>query len=454
MDLEELLAKIAELTNAVKENNGLNGLRKDELVADFQKLLDERDQKLLEQMPARKGEQVEIPEIPHDAEKQVKGRYAPVVRSLIEHGEGYFNGTKINAVDLAMAKALMERAVATGQAGAKLPSDDLVSAVKSMSTTGAGSGAELVPENLAGELWQDMFVASRVYADLPEQVMTSDPMDIGMLAGLTFRKGTQNTATTATDPATSECKLTTTEMVAEVDWSYSLDEDSVIAMMPTLRQIAARDGAAIMDAFALNADATNAATGNINLDDANPDDDSYYLTNGQDGIRHQFIVDNSSQAVNVNGAIDDGKMASILAKLGKYALDYENCRLVPDVQTYLAMLGMTNVATVDKYGSAATLVRGELARYRGIPIIPCAAMPRTEADGKVSATAASNVKGQLAAYHRLMWRRGQRRGLTIEVDRDIKKRQMIMVVSFRIAVGCRGADRSTEIHTAGGINIT
>jgi hypothetical protein len=80
-------------------------------------------------------------------------------------------------------------------------------------------------------------------------------------------------------------------------------------------------------------------------------------------------------------------------------------------------------------------------------------MPLTEADGKVSTTAGNNTKGQLVAYNRLMWRRGSRRGLTIEIDRSIQKRQMIMVVSFRIAVGCRGT-RSTAKHTAGGYNIT
>jgi hypothetical protein len=47
-----------------------------------------------------------------------------------------------------------------------------------------------------------------------------------------------------------------------------------------------------------------------------------------------------------------------------------------------------------------------------------------------------------------MWKVAFKRQLTIEVDRNIQKRQFIMVVSFRIAVAARGT-RSTEKHTAG-----
>jgi HK97 family phage major capsid protein len=448
MELEELLQKITELTNAVKENKGTDGLNRDALVADLKSLMDEYNQKLLDAMPQRKGEQSEIPPM-----QQVKGRYASVAKSFENHGEAKINGTKVMPVDLYLAKLLMERAVEQKHPGAKAPSDDLVQMVKAMTSTGAGTGAELVPENLAGEIWEDMYAASRVFADLPEMPMTSDPQDISLLGNMSFAKGTQNTAATAQDIATAENKLTTTELLAEVNWSYNLDEDAVIAMMPALRLEAARAGAEYMDAFALNADATNAAIGNINLDDADPDDDSYFLSAGQDGLRHLFLVDNTNQGSNVNAALDDTKMAAILAKLGKYALDYANVRIVPDVQTYLSMLGMTNVATVDKYGPQAVMVAGELAKYRGIPVIPSGVMPLTEADGKVSTTGSNNTKGQLVAYNRLMWRRGSRRGLTIEIDRSIQKRQMIIVVSFRIAVGCRGT-RSTAKHTAGGYNIT
>jgi hypothetical protein len=208
-----------------------------------------------------------------------------------------------------------------------------------------------------------------------------------------------------------------------------------------------------MDDFSLNADSTSAATGNINLDDDTPAADAYYLSNGQDGIRHLYIVDNTDQHVNAGGdALADADMVSVLNKLSKYGMDLNNVRIVPGIAAYFAMVGLTNVATVDKYGPNATIIKGELARYRGVPILPSSSQPLGEADGKVCKTAASNTLGTISAYNRNFWRVGFNRGLLIEVDRDIQKRQLIMVVSFRIAIAAHGT-RSSATHTAGVRNI-
>ena len=98
------------------------------------------------------------------------------------------------------------------------------------------------------------------------------------------------------------------------------------------------------------------------------------------------------------------------------------------------------------------MLTGELGRYRGIPIIVSTSMSKTEADGKVSATATNNTLGQITIFNRLMWRAGFIRELLIEIDRDIQKRQYMMVTSLREAVGCHGT-RSSAIHTAGIRNI-
>lgn len=449
---DELLAKITELTNTVKENGGLNGLRRDELVADFKALLDEQQRQQLEAQPDRKGE--ESPDEVKRAAAQYKGRYAREVKDIAERGAYRFGGQSIKGIDLYMAEQVMQKAFESKTPGAKPPSDDLVNAVKALSSTGSGTGDELVPTNMAGELWGDFFLASRIASDLPSMPMPTDPFDVPLgLGNVTWRKGVQNTATTASDPATAKVTLTSTEQIAEVNWSYNLDEDAVIAMMPALRQSIAQSGGEQMDAFVINADGTDAATGNINSDDADPANDSYFLSEGQDGLRHLWLVDNTGQGNSAGGdALTDADMVVLLKDLGKWGTDLNSCRIVPDILSYFSMLGLTNVATVDKFGPAATILTGELAKYRGIPVVPSASMPLTEADGKVSATPASNTLGQITAYNRNGWRVGFRRGLTIEVDRSIQKRQMIMVVSFRIAVAAYGT-RSAVKHTAGLYNI-
>lgn len=387
------------------------------------------------QPPVRRGEEIHA------------GGATPVTVS------GKYAG--IDPLNLYLAKKIMD--AQHRQADAPGPSKDLVEAVaKAMTSTGSTTGDELVPTDMAASLWDDIYAATRVASLLVPQPMTSDPMDISLSLGdATFRKGTQNTATTASDLATAKSTLTTTEQVAEVNWSYTLEEDAVIAMMPAIRAGLARNAAEYVDRFVLNADATNAGTGNINLDDADPPDDSYYLSDGQDGIRHQWIVDNSGQAVAGGGdALADADMRSMFGKLGKYFQDAQNdVVIVTDYSTYLkGMLALTNVVTVDKMGAQATILTGQLGSYMGVPIVPSNFHPLGEADGKCSTTAGSNTLGSVSCFNRQMWRLGYRRGVTIEVDRDIQKRQYILVCSFRIAVGTRGT-RASNTHTAGILNL-
>lgn len=449
--LDAVLQQMSELVNTVKEHGGTGDLDKESIVESFKGLLNEQKAALLAEMPIHAGE---IGSSEEKAIEAYQGKYRSELKEIFHNGYARTGNWKLRGSDLFIAKMLMDRAVELKFANAKPASDDLSNAVKALTATGAGTGDELVPTGMASELWSDFFAASQIANDLPSQPMPTDPFDIGLGFGtITFKKGTQNTAPTAVDPATAKSTLTSTEQLAEIDWSYNLDEDAVIAMMPAFRAALAQYGGEAMDAFILNADATDAATGNINLDDADPDADSYFLSSGQDGIRHQWLVDYTAQGSSAGAAIDDTKMAAGLKLLGKYGLDINNLRIVPDAATYLSMLGMTNVATFEKYGAQATILKGELGRYRGIPILPSASHPLTEADGKVSTTAGNNTKGSMSIYNRNMWRVGFRRGLTIEVDRLIQKRSLVMVVSFRIAVAAQGT-RSAAKHTAGIYNIT
>jgi hypothetical protein len=187
--------------------------------------------------------------------------------------------------------------------------------------------------------------------------MPTNPFEVPLgLGDVTWRKGTQNVATTASDPATAKSILTVTELVTEQNWSYTMEEDAIIAMAPAIRARLAISGGEIIDDFALNADATNAGTGNINLDDADPDDDNYYISDGQDGLRHQWIVDNTGQGVNAGGdALADADILGALVLMGKYAVRPDQVVAVADVSTYLkGLLNLDGTLTLDKYGTQAS----------------------------------------------------------------------------------------------------
>lgn len=435
--LENVKREIAQLTEVVKSAGA------DRAVLDYDKLAEaivKASEQVKANAPVRRGEEIESPVAGGnaDAGKQDSG----------------YKGLSNNEVLLAGYLMRKANRVSNGQIPG--PSKQLSEVIgKALTSTGAGTGDEFVPTGMAAELWNDMFLDSRVAAQFSQAQMPTDPWDWPLGWGdPTWRKGSQNTATTVSDSATAKSTMTTTEQVVEFNWSYDLDEDSIIATIPTLRDLIGRTGAEQIDRFVMNADATSTATGNINLDDDTPAASAYYLTNGQDGIRHLYIVDNTAQSTDISSTLEDAELRAAIGRLGKYASDVGNLVMFVDPKTYaVSMLGLTNVVTVDKFGPQATVLTGQLAAYGGIPVIPTPAIALAEDDGKLSTTGSNNDEGQIAIVHRPSWRVGFKRGLTIELDRDVQKRQLIMVASFRIAVAARGT-RSTAVHTAGVHGIT
>jgi len=467
--IEKLTQEIAELQSTIAGRQNDATLDWDKIKSEFgdqiDALVDARVADNLAKTPNRRvpGDFVG-PDGNSTPLDQFKGnRYFGTLRDFQKTGVSNRFGTAIKPVDLWLAHFIMEAqnrlktAKISGQAFP--PSDDLTAAVKAMTSTGSGTGDELVPTEMADQLWDDIFLASRVVGNGNDGMaiipMPTNPFDIPLgLGSVTWRKGTENTATTASDPATAKSTLTVTELVTEQNWSYTLDEDAVVAMAPNIRGRLAQSGAEIIDDFAINADATNAGTGNINLDDADPADDSYYLSDGQDGLRHLWIVDNTAMGVNAGGdALVDGDITDALVLMGKYAVNPMDVRIVCDVSTYLnGFLALTNVVTVDKFGPEAVVLTGQLAAYRGIPVVVSSSHRLAEADGKLSTTGGNNTLGSMTIYNRMMWYAGFRRQILIEIDRDIQKRQYIMVTSLREGVAAHGT-RSTATHTAGVRNI-
>ncbi|WP_196299590.1 hypothetical protein, partial [Streptococcus pneumoniae] len=90
---------------------------------------------------------------------------------------------------------------------------------------------------------------------------------------------------------------------------------------------------------------------------ADPDDDSYYLSLGQDGLRHQILVDNTGQAADVSTTLTDALLRTGIGKLSTYGVDPNRLVMFTNPKTYLlSMLGLTNVVTVDKFGPGATVL--------------------------------------------------------------------------------------------------
>lgn len=75
------------------------------------------------------------------------------------------------------------------------------------------------------------------------------------------------------------------------------------------------------------------------------------------------------------GAISAAGILAARKKLGVYGLNLADLVIIAPVKVAYDMLGLEQVLTVDKYGSAATLLTGEIGKLYGMPIVASAALP-------------------------------------------------------------------------------
>ena len=327
---------------------------------------------------------------------------------------------------------------------------------RAMDSTTASAGDELVGREEARQLWADVNVETAVASLFETVTMPSNPFDIPLQLGdVNWYPGTANVAVSSTNLSTAKQTLTAYELVGMVPWAYELDEDAVIAMMAEVRATLLRNSAQVLDDIVLNADTS--LTGNINHDGtaltATTAGHAHYLV-GFDGLVHLPLVDNTAMRNDHSAAVSADMFNELRRKLGKYGLRPSELAFVTDVNTFIAVQSITEFQTVDKLGPNATLLTGQLGSVEGVPVVVSEQMALADADGKV--TAAGNVAstGRLLLVNRTQWRKGFKRELVIETERDVQRRQNVMVVSMRVAFAERSGSRTSAAHTALQFNIT
>ena len=357
-------------------------------------------------------------------------------------------------LDLAIMRSV-QRAAET-QLGAESVREWDVRLKAAMDSVTAGRGDEIVPTGMASRLWDDVHQETRVASLFNRIDMPTNPFDIPLQLGdVNWYPGTENTGTTESTSKTAKQTLTAYELVAEVPWSLTLDEDAVFAVLPEVRRTLVRNAAEVIDDVLLNADRT--ATNGINADggtlQTSTAGKAHFLI-GFDGLVHLPLVDNTGQSVSQADEISSAAYLNLLKKLGKYGLSQSETVFVTDVATFTSSLGLASVETVDKLGPKATILSGQLASIYGHPLVVSGQMRLADADGKVTNGGNTYDRGRLLAVNTGQWRVRFRRNLMIETERDIQKRQNVMVVSMRLGFAERSGNRATATHTALTYNIS
>ena len=324
----------------------------------------------------------------------------------------------------------------------------LDSQYRAMDTAESGYGNQLIGAQYVGNLWEVARQESRIYGLIDSFEMTAPtaylPVEVDFPELLFVSESTANNSSNYTTVKTGSQRVTVTakKFVVHQMWSGEMEEDSIIPFVPFLRAQAAKGLSYYADSLVLNGDDTNAGTGNINLDDADPADTKHYLA--FDGIRHAAIVDNTANKHDLAGPITLNELRDLKGLMidSTYKVDWghpnssDDLVFICDPETADRIALLDEVVTAKQMqGNTANLLNGQVASIIGHPVVSSMAMSKTEADGKLSTTGSNNVKGQVVAMNRNGFKVGTRRAVKTETERLPATDQTSIVHSLRVGFG-------------------
>jgi HK97 family phage major capsid protein len=310
---------------------------------------------------------------------------------------------------------------------------EFLPSLAAMDTQTTAEGKEWVPTVMSSDLIRRIELALKVPALFRSLEMPSNPYDMPGVGVARVRggKAVEQTADTGQTgfkkitPATRKVTLTAVKFAAEVLVSKEEEEDSLIPVIPFLRDEIVTTLAFDVEDCTINGDV---AGSHQDTDVVAADDPR----KNWDGLRK--LVQAATKTDGSAAVIDSTKLRVNRKKMAKYGVDSSQIVHIMSIAGYINLLGDTNVLTVDKYGPNAVIKVGELASVDGIPVV-VSQFVRDDLnatgvyDGTTTTkTAALTVNTNCFVY-------GNRRALTLQMLRELYAEydQDALAVSLRKA---------------------
>lgn len=194
-------------------------------------------------------------------------------------------------------------------------------------------------------------------------------------------------------------KLATREYMA-----YEEEEDSLIVLMPIVRDAMIRRIAKSVDKAFINGAGT-----------------------GTDPVLGLGMMDASSAVTEaVANKATVAKMIALRRDLGAWGLDPSEVTYIVSTDVYYDLLEDPVFQTVDKIGSQATLLTGQVGSISNSPVLVSGEMP-----AKAAGTAAGANNMGAIAFNTRNFIVGNQRGLRIDTQDLVESQQKVLVASLR-----------------------
>ncbi len=319
--------------------------------------------------------------------------------------------------------------------------------LKSFSSVGSTAGAEWVPTLISANYVPEYELQFLAEGRMKQLALASSPYDLPIQTSVTkARKIAQSTGITDTNFATDKIRFTPIKSAEYYIMPEELNEDSAVDIMPVARDEVIRAQIRAWEAAIINGDD----------DGTHIDTDTQAL--GADiaekfckGLRRQALA-NSATTDFSNAAVTDANLRLMRSRMGKFGVDPSQLLWIVGPQLFTQFLSLPTVATVDKFGPMATILKGALAAYQGIPIIQSQYM-REDVNASGIYTDGNVVRGALLLVNTTRWYVGTRRPIIVKMQVDLPSQDRWLMASYQRKDFQGHAQSASEKSVEYGINV-
>ena len=327
-------------------------------------------------------------------------------------------------------------------------------AIQKAFSDNAGVGGDWIPDQFSTQLYQTFQVPRGLRALLPTVQMQRETLLIPKLArgGRPYIKGvvtddlaSYKASTIATEQKTIRAKA----LASLMNIDDSAGEDSAFAIIPALTKQIAQD---LEDAFEdcmINGD-TAATHGDTGLSSWNIRDrwGSSGL-GGADDHRRLFLgfrqasFDKSTGLDCNNTKLNFAKFMEGVGMMGELAASNKICVVSPEALV-ANFLQMDEVITLDKFGSQATVLTGQLASLAGIPIVMSRFMS-ADLNGAGIYDNATKTQTGFVIFNVDSWKQFVRRQISVESNKKIESGALQIVATMRACMDSADAASTKNV---------
>ncbi len=219
-----------------------------------------------------------------------------------------------------------------------------------------------------------------------------------------FGNSNNNSSGTTATHVLKEITLNAFKVATREYMALEEEEDSIIVLLPLVRDAMLRRVARAVDAAMINGEGT-----------------------ASDPVKGIAMYDSASAVqIDSSNPVTIAKMRALRKDLGAWGLEPSELVYVVNTETYYNLLDDTNFMTVDKIGDRATLLTGQIGTIANTPVVVSGEMPAI-AEGLDGLS--TNIAAFCFAPANFLV--GNQRGLRVDTDVLTERQSRVLVASLR-----------------------